>query len=223
MDKPRAGKEGVKGLKHYFSEQSILIVGDGDFSFSLALATACANLVATSLDTYEALRIKYSKAESNIIELKKLGATVYHEVDVTTMKSHSDLKNRQFDRIVFNFPHAGFKGHECQAHMINLHKKLVSGFFQNARHLLQHHGEIHVSHKTGEPYDRWELEQLASESSLVLTEKVRFQKEDYPGYNQKRGDGARCDQPFKLDPCCTFKFRKSEAGVAAQDCLLKGK
>lgn len=50
----RKGK-GVKWLKHYSSAQSILIIGDGDFSFSMALATAFgsgANLVATSLDSY---------------------------------------------------------------------------------------------------------------------------------------------------------------------------
>ncbi|RCV12145.1 hypothetical protein SETIT_2G246000v2 [Setaria italica] len=99
------------------------------------------------------------------------------------MKFHTDLKNRRFDRIVFNFPHAGFNGHETEL----LHKKLVSGFFRNACHLLRRHGEIHISHKTGHPYDRWDLERLASKSSLVLIEKVGFHKEDYPGYNQKRG------------------------------------
>ncbi|GJM98489.1 hypothetical protein PR202_ga15508 [Eleusine coracana subsp. coracana] len=27
------------------------------------------------------------------------------------------------------------------------------------------------------------------------------------GYNQKKGDGARCDRSFKLGPCCTLKFQ----------------
>ncbi|XP_062193590.1 uncharacterized protein LOC133897003 [Phragmites australis] len=206
-------EEEEKWLNHYSSMQSILIVGDGDFSFSLALATAFgsgANLVATSLDTYEVLMGKYSKAESNIMELKILEATVLHGVDVKGMKFHTDLRNRRFDRIVFNFPHAGFRGPEDQVHMINLHKELVRGFFRNACNLLMSYGEIHVSHKTGHPYDRWDLEHLASESSLIMFDKVDFQKADYPGYNQKRGDGRKCDQPFNLGTCCTFKFQIGE-------------
>ncbi|KXG35862.1 hypothetical protein SORBI_3002G240200, partial [Sorghum bicolor] len=204
MEKPTAGE---KRVKHYSSAQSILLVGDGDFSFSLALATAFgsgANLVATSLDTYGALKIKYHHAESNIMELKRLGARVLHGVDVKTMRLHTDLKNRRFDRVVFNFPHAGFRGREYEVHMINSHRELVSSFFSNARHLLGRHGEVHVSHKTGHPYDSWDLGGLASESSLLLIEKVGFHKEDYPGYHQKKGDGVNCNKPFKLDPCCTF-------------------
>jgi hypothetical protein len=34
------------------------------------------------------------------------------------MKLHTNLKMRRFDRVVFNFPHAGFKGKEDQPHMI---------------------------------------------------------------------------------------------------------
>jgi len=55
---------------------------------------------------------------SNIMELKRLGATVLHGVDVKTMKLHAELKNRRFDRIVFNFPHSGFKGPETELHVI---------------------------------------------------------------------------------------------------------
>jgi len=52
------------------------------------------------------------------MDLKRLGATVLHGIDVETMKFHTDLKNRRFDRIVYNFPHAGFKGKEYEVHMI---------------------------------------------------------------------------------------------------------
>nr|XP_051192266.1 uncharacterized protein LOC127305776 isoform X3 [Lolium perenne] len=209
MKKKKKGGERIKWLKHYSSAQSILIVGDGDFSFSLALATAFGsgqNLVATSLDSYGALTSKYGKAESNVTELKRLGATVLHGVDAKTMKLHPHLEMRQFDRIVFNFPHAGFTGREDHLHVIIAHKELVHGFFANARHLLRPYGETHISHKTGFPYDAWDIAQLAYESSLIMVRKVDFSKKDYPGYNQKRGDGATCDQPFALGPCCTFMF-----------------
>nr|XP_034580922.1 uncharacterized protein LOC117844292 [Setaria viridis] len=114
------GEQEVKWVGHYSSTQSILLVGDGDFSFSLALATGFgsgANLVATSLDCYDTLK-KYSGAESNLAELKKLGAVTLHGVNAKTMILHTDLKMRRFDRVVFNFPHAGFKGKENQPHMI---------------------------------------------------------------------------------------------------------
>jgi len=87
------------------------------------------------------------------------------------------------------------------------HRELVWGFFNNALHLLRPYCEIHISHKTGGAYDRWELEDLASKASLILVDKVAFQQEDYPGYNQKRGDSARCDEAFDLGTCFTFKFR----------------
>lgn len=47
--------EGEKLLECYFSTWSILLVGDGDFSFSLALAATFhsgTNIVATSFDAY---------------------------------------------------------------------------------------------------------------------------------------------------------------------------
>ncbi|XBI81919.1 hypothetical protein VPH35_090722 [Triticum aestivum] len=204
------GKKGAKGevkwLKHYSLAQSILVVGDGDFSFSRSLATAFGsgeNLVATSLDSYGYLRIMYSHAESNVTSLKKMGATVLHDVDATEMKN---ALNR-FDRIVFNFPHAGFTGRETTSNMVNSHKKLVMACFRSASSLLRPDGEIHVTHRTGHPYYRWEIEQLASESALVMFEKDFFWKYDYPGYNQKRGSGLRCDKDFPIDGSCTFKFR----------------
>jgi hypothetical protein len=55
MGRQRRSARGVQWVNHYSSAQSILVVGDGDFSFSLALAAVFGsgeNLVATSLDSY---------------------------------------------------------------------------------------------------------------------------------------------------------------------------
>ncbi|KAL8462103.1 hypothetical protein ACS0TY_033256 [Phlomoides rotata] len=63
-------------IKHYSSAHSILLVGDGDFSFSLCLGMAfgtATNIIATSLDTYDVLINKYKNASANVAFLKSLG------------------------------------------------------------------------------------------------------------------------------------------------------
>ena len=90
-----------------------------------------------------------------------------------------------------------------------MHRGLVDGFFRNARGMLQAGGEIHVNHKTTAPFCQWNIAELASQYSLILAECVDFKIEDYPGYKNKRGDGSRCDEPFPLGECSTFKFRLS--------------
>ncbi|CAN0922849.1 Heavy metal-associated isoprenylated plant protein 41, partial [Linum grandiflorum] len=157
-------------------------------------------------DGKEELMKKYKNAESNIEKLKELGAQVFHEVDATRMRLFRDLSMRKFDRIVFNFPHAGFHGPEESPSMIREHSKLVQGFFRNAAGMLRPNGEVHVSHKTTKPYCYWNLEELALGCSLALRESVKFNKKDYPWYNNKRGDGKKSDQPFNLGECKTFKF-----------------
>lgn len=61
---------------------------------------------------------KYNKAQSNLNSLREMGATVLHGVNAKKMKLHTDLKMLKFDRIVFNFPHAGFKGKEDNPQVI---------------------------------------------------------------------------------------------------------
>ncbi|KAM1212788.1 hypothetical protein ACFX2G_004367 [Malus domestica] len=59
-------------IKHYSSSQKILLVGEGDF-FPVCLArTFCSatSMVATSLDSEVTLMMDYSKATSNLNELK---------------------------------------------------------------------------------------------------------------------------------------------------------
>lgn len=87
-----------------------------------------------------------------------------------------------------------------------MHTTLVLGFFKNASSMLRANGEIHVSHKTTPPFSNWNIPKLAEQCFLTLIECADFKREDYPGYHNKRGDGNRCDEPFPLGKCCTYKF-----------------
>jgi len=89
------------------------------------------------------------------------------------------------------------------------HRRLVKGFFNSASDMMEENGEVHVTHKTTDPYSKWEIEKLAEEAGLFLVEKVKFRKSDYPGYENKRGSGSRADESFPPGNCCTFKFGKS--------------
>ncbi|KAK1317648.1 hypothetical protein QJS10_CPA05g02072 [Acorus calamus] len=72
--------------------------------------------------------------------------------------------------------------------------------------MLRPDGEIHINHKKGIPYSKWNLKEFAEENSLVLIECVDFKTEDDPSYENKRGDGSNCDKHFFLGECGTFKF-----------------
>ncbi|RVW30257.1 Heavy metal-associated isoprenylated plant protein 41 [Vitis vinifera] len=96
-----------KCIKHYSSSQRILLVGEGDFSFSLSLAKAFGsghNMVATSLDTQESLARKYSNGIENVRQLEARSCLVLHGVDATQMSQHFFLRTQRFDRIIYNFP-----------------------------------------------------------------------------------------------------------------------
>jgi 25S rRNA (uracil2634-N3)-methyltransferase len=111
----------------YRPGQRILTVGDGDFSFSRALAEAlslppaaaaeqsngaplllplCLALTATTYDTYAVVLDKYGAAAETALQgLAALGATALHGIDATQLHNfHDILKPCSYDRIVFQFP-----------------------------------------------------------------------------------------------------------------------
>nr|GMD82621.1 25S rRNA (uracil2634-N3)-methyltransferase [Ipomoea batatas] len=90
-----AEEDNVKWIMHYSSHHKILLVGEGDFSFSAALAHA-----------FEFLLENYGNAASNIVALRRRGCMVIHGVDATNMANHPLLQGFMFHRIVFNFPFA---------------------------------------------------------------------------------------------------------------------
>ena len=114
----------------YSNAQRILLIGEGNFTFSAALSIRLGggNIWATSLDSNQEVIAKYgSVAKKALNTLKSTGAHVLHGIDVTKKvdvqnicqgvklndeKSSNQNNKKQFDVIIFNFPHCGriYKG-----------------------------------------------------------------------------------------------------------------
>ncbi|KAL1556136.1 25S rRNA (uracil(2634)-N(3))-methyltransferase [Salvia divinorum] len=208
VKKSIAAVDKEKRIKHYSSRHDILLVGEGDFSFSACLALAfgsAANIIATSLDSEAFLKKNYGNAMYNINEMRRRAGTVMHGINARKMANHVVLGQLIFDRIIFNFPYAGlFDNSVPIKSKLRRHRKLVSKFLMNARNMLSEDGEIHITHKTNSFHTDFKVESIASCHGLRLIEAVDFKRGDYPGYNTKYGFGG--DANFKCNPSKTFKF-----------------
>ncbi|GAB2279791.1 hypothetical protein Dimus_014430 [Dionaea muscipula] len=208
-------KEGeIRRKGPYTSDQKILLVGEGDFSFSVCLAVAfgsATNMVATSLDSREFLCENYKRAMRNILELTNRGCAVMHEIDATKMaKKYSPLHGMQFDRIIFNFPHAGvFNNDESRGARLRKNQKLISMFLANAKMMIKNDGEIHIRHKFKGFFREWKIQQLGEHEGLRLIEAVPFYLKEYEGYSTKLGYGG--NEYFNCYPSKTYKFGLTES------------
>lgn len=95
-----------------------------------------------------------------------------------------------------------------------LNKRLLKGFLANAKALLKKEGgEIHVTHKEGDPYNKWDLVKKAEKRGLVLQQVVPFIKGDYPGYDNKRAHGKLSDASFQIGEASTYKFKVQTSNI----------
>jgi 25S rRNA (uracil2634-N3)-methyltransferase len=107
----------------------VLLVGEGNFSFTRALVrlyqneaaggSGCtifmppANITATAYDSDEVCYAKYPGSKEIVEEVRKTGVQVFFNVDATRLDKATPLKGKRFDKVIWNFPHAGeFKSFE---------------------------------------------------------------------------------------------------------------
>ncbi|KAJ7492251.1 hypothetical protein FB451DRAFT_1217591 [Mycena latifolia] len=118
----------------------ILLIGEGNFSFARALVVdppaelehlPARNITATAYDTEQACYEKYPDAEEIVRELRAGGIEVLFGIDATQLGKVAAFKGRKWDRIVWNFPHAG-RGITDQDRNILSNQLLILGFLRSA-------------------------------------------------------------------------------------------
>jgi 25S rRNA (uracil2634-N3)-methyltransferase len=224
----------LEGTLGYCRDMTILTVGDGDFTFSLAIARllfldgkAHSGLVATSYESKASMIQVYPGIKQTISELEFLGATVCYQVDATRLKETlpetiTTNKTLQFDRIVWNFPcSAVAKGQDGQNEEMEGNKALVRDFVANARHLLNPLGQIHLNHKTKPPFNQWNIEEVAVEAcqddnsndndspNVYYLGRVVFDRFLFPPYVPRK---ALHHKSFPAHDACTFIFGLEREG-----------
>ena len=224
----------------YRSDERIVTVGDGNLSFTLALARAFgsgANLTATTLDDESFLHGHYPGVACTIDSLRASGARVFHGVDATKPELYDAVLDGAPppQKIVFNFPHPGWPENwsttvprtcENSRIMIERHRALLRGFFENCKVMIertQHPAmEVHVTHNTSLlRVDRWETVALGKECGFehVGTHSFDAQPFQAHGYQNKYGvlkEGSpawRINRRFALNAAETDVFRRTTLGA----------
>jgi 25S rRNA (uracil2634-N3)-methyltransferase len=174
-------------IENFKEKRIVLVVGDGDFSFSHALMKNCSaskdtrriRIMATSYDSLREVGKKY--ADNCLEKLKSnygKNVRVLHSVNATSLSQTlpEDLKKIYFDAVVFHYPHTG----QQRTH---LNRNLVRDFLSSAGpYIKPNTGEIHITLKQEAPYKFWNVKEFAEQAGLELRESLPFQEKKWPGY-----------------------------------------
>ncbi|CAI5460578.1 unnamed protein product [Closterium sp. Yama58-4] len=217
-DAARKGKKSERveepsGLRGFHPSQRILLVGEGDFSFTRALLRLMAParplaLFATALDSRHTIVQVRPRAPPPhampplvaaprctgrlcICALMCRALMCRVAAGKRRRKGKANPLEKPFDRIVFNFPHVGL-GIKDERINVQRNRQLLFDFFVSAAPLLAPQGEVRVSLRTGHPYSLWNAPALAEESrALRLKFTHRFHRDDFPGYAHRRTIGGK--------------------------------
>lgn len=136
-------------------DQNILIVGDGDFSYTLSIVKKGLikpeNIITTSFDSLKELNLKYGSdlINENLKLLNNFGVKkIYHSIDATKLcesfginiknKKHGNgsgktlekLGTLKIDNIIFNFPHIGKHISDINRNIMK-NQELISNFYKS--------------------------------------------------------------------------------------------
>lgn len=171
-------------------QKSMLSVGSGDGSQQEAVVrTGLKNLQVTFYDSKARLLRKYPHAAKTLAFLaKECQHPPRFQVDATQIDEL--YEPRSFDLVFFTFPHNGIPNNDKKN--VKSNQRLLQGFLRAASKLLKPDGEIQITLKNGEHYERWNLPTLLDEDAgLTLQSSHTFEKKMFPGYKHRLTKGMK--------------------------------
>ncbi|XP_065800313.1 ferredoxin-fold anticodon-binding domain-containing protein 1 isoform X2 [Muntiacus reevesi] len=167
----------------------LLLVGEGNFSFAVALSeTLDPNTSLTATCPQRPADLAQDLvAQENLQRLRERGNEVRFGVDCTHLADAFEPQDREFDLIYFNFPHCGRKAGVAK------NRELLAKFFRSCADVLAEDGEIHVAlcrGQGGTPADKpmrewhnsWQVVAMAALGGFILSDVHPFSCEAVPGY-----------------------------------------
>jgi len=156
----------------------VITIGDGDLSFSRALLEHVApnNLIATTYDSEDVLRDKYTR--NALDDLISAGVMVKHSVDIKDIASVTRLPQNFADIVIFNHPlvpsqHSDVSPQKERKKWANLaNRDLLYHFLKHSfAVLLNSEGQrlCYITSKSVKPYSDWHIE-----TSLTLDRPYQF-------------------------------------------------
>ncbi len=189
---------------------NILVVGDGDFGYSVALAKelaemnreSTARLTASSLDSKDAVKDKYSKGEKNLNWLATCSnASTSHGVDAT--RPGNLFSNNLWDSIIWNFPYPSSVSRASSGEG----RLLLTTFLQNTRQSLKPDGSTYITFfSTQATEEQWNLKAIVCNSGYVIANLMSFDPSKIDGYEPKR---AYNDKGIPRGTYSTYRLCKS--------------
>lgn len=180
---------------------NILILGDGNLTFSLSLSRIFPDkyIIATVYEEESEWRKKYADYNADVLDKIKdecKNTKVVFKVDALDFEKVS--KNTKFTDIIFNFPHYGGKTNLRKCRL--LLRKIFESVARTLRASEPRSSRFHVTFAPGQSgieatdliytdvppkhnKDSWQPLELASEFGMVATSVERFDSYKFPEYS----------------------------------------
>jgi len=181
------------------AKQRILTIGDGDLSFSnaLALTVRPQALTATVYDSMACLEEKYGL--ENYQALRGNETQVLSQFDVTEPASWLGLDKHSFDVVIFQFPlipndasEQGFSASSKVGDANLRNRRLLHLYLKHAQqYFLDPKGErlMIITSKDVKPYRQWNIEQsITANLTMNYLGQSPFKSDDFPQYKIRNVD-----------------------------------